>query len=181
MKYALTLLCALAIAGCAGVPVRTDHDADTRFETFRNFAWLEPAHDQVADPVLDSQLLGTKVRRAAVANLTARGYREVPADRADFLVTYHTASRERMRDSNVTIGWGFGRGYYHRGHRSIWVDQTYWNDSFQEGTLMLDVIDASSNRLVWRGWVSTRVHRDSFTDAAVERAVSDILARFPPG
>ncbi len=56
---------------------------------------------------------------------------------------------------------------------------------FEAGTIIVDVIDARTNRLVWRGWAQDSV------DAALEdrdrlvRMVDDGVARmfatFPPG
>jgi len=170
----------LVLAACAGVPTRSDFDASATFSELRSFAWLEPSYETVEDPLLDSQLLGAKVYRATVNALTARGYRQVETDQADFLVTYHTTSRERIRDSGVTVGFGISRGSYRRGGRHIFLGHNEWYESYQEGTLILDIIRADDNRLVWRGWMSDRVHRDRFTDEGVERTVRQIIEAFPP-
>ncbi len=170
----------LILAACASTPARTDYDDSATFADLRTFAWLEPAYESVEDPLLDSQLLGAKVRRATVSALSARGYVEVAMDQADFLVTYHTTTRERMRDSGFTVGFGIGRGSYRRGSRHIFLGHNDWNETYQEGTLILDIIRSADDRLVWRGWKSDRVYRDRFTDEGVERAVRNIIEAFPP-
>jgi hypothetical protein len=54
--------------------------------------------------------------------------------------------------------------------------------TFQESTLVLDLLDPSSDDLVWRGWgigiVGTR-DRDRGQEK-IEKGVRAILAEFPP-
>lgn len=164
---------------CAGPFVRSDFDSGADFGDYRSFAWLEPATADVENPLLDSPLLGRKIERAVLATLAGRGFASTAADDADFLVTYHTSVRERVRDSGVNVGLTFGSGYS-RGLRTIVVGDQFGANSYQEGTLMIDIIDAGTDELVWRGWSTANVHPDRYTDEAVTEAVQAILAKFPP-
>lgn len=175
------MLAALALGACAQTPVRTDHDPGADFASMQSFAWVTPAEARVEDPLLDSGLLARKIQHAAVTELTTRGYREAGSGEADFLVTYHTATRERIRDLYPThsFHWQYGRGF--RPYRGFGVGFHHSPvQSIREGTLIIDVIDARSGELVWRGWSSGEVHPRRFTDEAVATAVRDILTRFPP-
>ncbi len=181
MNKRLTFIAAVAIfaTACAGPFVRSDFDSSADFHDYHSFAWLDPATADVENPLLDSQLLGRKIERAVIATLTDRGFVAAGADDADFLVTYHTSVRERVRDSGVNVGFTFGSGY-RRGLRTIVVGDQFGADSYQEGTLMIDIIDAGTDELVWRGWSTANVHPDRYTDEAVAEAVRAILAKFPP-
>jgi hypothetical protein len=178
-KAVAVLVLALAIVACAGHSVRTDFDNSTAFDGFESFAWLEPLPGNVENPLLDSPLFGRKVRQSATAALAERGFIEVDEEAADFLITYHTSVRERLRDSGVSVGFSFGGGY-RRGVRSIVVGDQFGRDSYEEGTLMIDIIDARTDELVWRGWTASNVRPDRYTDEAVAEAVRAILAKFPP-
>lgn len=176
-RFSVPLL-ALSLAACAQTPVRTDHDPQADWSALRDFAWVTPQQVRVDDPMLDSQLLTRKVQRSTVAALTERGFREVPNPEAAFLVTYHTASRDRAYDpwprSSLHVGYGF-RGRYGFGfgmHHPV--------ETIREGTIIIDVIDAERGELVWRGWSSTTVHERRYTDEYVDQTVRAILARFPP-
>lgn len=180
----IVIAMALTLAACAGSRVATDYDDSARFDTLRTFAWLDPVVEEVEDPVLDSQLLTRKVQRAVADALLTRGYSrtEQPAD-ADFLVTYHTASRERLRDrGGFSIGLGIGRPWRH-GYGSMHVGDGYFPriEGYQEGTLIIDVLDADSRDLIWRGWVRNTVETRNYTDEAITAAVNEIIAEFPPG
>jgi hypothetical protein len=182
-RSAVMLCAALAAGACATHRVATDFDREVRFDQLRSFVWLEPAPEQIDDPLLDSPLLSRKIQRAAGDELVRRGYvQAASAAEADFFVTYHTTSRERIRDAGgVSFGFGYGTGY-RRGHHSIFVGDRFGRvESYQEGTLIIDIVDARTRQLVWRGWTRGAVHPARFTDEAVDRNVRDILSRFPPG
>jgi hypothetical protein len=54
---------------------------------------------------------------------------------------------------------------------------------YQAGTLVIDVVDARSNRVIWRGWAQTSVesvigHPDRLS-RMINDAVARMLARFP--
>ncbi len=184
LKSAVVALAALTLAACAGSRVATDYDGNARFDTLQTFAWLDPVVDEVEDPVLDSQLLTRKVQHAVANALLQRGYsRTEHAADADFLVTYHTASRERLRDrGGFSIGLGIGRAWRH-GYGSMHVGDGYFPriEGYQEGTLIIDILDADTRDLLWRGWVRNTVDAHNYTEEAITASVGEIIAEFPPG
>ncbi|MEX0899412.1 MAG: DUF4136 domain-containing protein [Gammaproteobacteria bacterium] len=184
IKHGVIALAALALAACAGSRVATDYDGSARFDTLQTFAWLDPVVDDIEDPVLDSQLLTRKVQRSVADALLQRGYsRTESAVDADFLVTYHTASRERLRDrGGFSIGLGIGRPWRH-GYGSVYMGDSYFPriEGYQEGTLIIDILDADTRDLLWRGWVRNTVDARNYTDEAIAAAVAEIIAEFPPG
>jgi hypothetical protein len=116
-----------------------------------------------------------RVREAVDAELATRGYRLVES-RPDFQVAAHVSTADRVR----IVDWGYT---YHP--RKSWSgggrDIDVWQ--YEEGTLVLDVIDPGQSALVWRGTASKAVDR-SWTpeerDAEARAAVQALLARFPP-
>jgi hypothetical protein len=171
------LLAAALIGGCA-TPVRSEYDQRANFDRFRSFAWVAPERDKVADPVLDSQLLDRRMRSAVQSELIARGYDLVSPDEADFLVTYHTSTRERIQPGTTRVSIG-----YHRGS-PFWWGGTFADTgarSYREGTIIIDIIDRAEGTLVWRGWSASEVRQDRYTDDRLRRLTSSILKDFPPG
>lgn len=183
MKYRLYLFVALLtvlVAGCAP-RVMVEQDTNASFSGYHTFAWLSPPATQVKDPILDSQILEGRVKQAVVAELVARGYREVAASEApDFTITYHTASKQQIESSGPSFSFGFVDSFP-SGFGSVVVPVGGNNvESREQGTLMLDVIDGHSKRLVWRGWTSGWVSQSNYSEKAVRQAVREILAKFPP-
>jgi hypothetical protein len=53
-------------------------------------------------------------------------------------------------------------------------------DNYQEGTLVIDVIDTRSQRLVWRGAHSRRLQRKALNAGEAQLVVDAVLLEFPP-
>jgi hypothetical protein len=76
-----------------------------------------------------------------------------------------------------TVPVGYGWGWWGFAGTETYVDQ------YEQGTLILDVIDAGSNKLIWRGSAAARVVDDKTPEERTRRvneAVEKILERFPP-
>lgn len=177
-----TALLVATLAGCAATP-RHEFDQAANFAELRTFSWLSPEHGDrevsVSHPVLDSPLLGQRVRQAATRELQERGYVAVE-ENPDFFVTYHTAERQEERSRSGTyMSLGYGRGHSPFFGSSVLLDLT--PRSFQEGTLIIDVVDARSDELVWRGWNDAVLSQRNFDQQRVNEAVDFILSAFPPG
>ena len=172
------VLLTLLLGGCAP-RVYTEQDDQARLEGYHNYAWLSPPAAPVRDPILDSQILESRVRHAVQGALTARGFQEVQVDAGpDFLVTYHTASKQKIESSGASLSFGFIDAFPH-GFGAVAVPVGGDVESRDEGTLMVDVIDAKSKRLVWRGWITGWLNQDNYSQEAVDSAVKDILDKFP--
>ncbi|MEE4298905.1 MAG: DUF4136 domain-containing protein [Pseudomonadales bacterium] len=173
----LTLLC-LLVAACASQPrIRYDSAPDADLAAAYTFSFLEPlGTDRDGYDTLLSQRLKAATRR----DLELRGYRYVEED-PDLLVNFGASLDERLR---VTSGPSTGVGYYwyRRGFYSGWVGYEDRVDSYREGTLNIDVVDAETMRMLWEGVAVGRVTDATIENAAqkIDDAVRDILRGFPP-
>jgi Domain of unknown function (DUF4136) len=174
---------ALLCLACAGVRVRTDYDDAVDFAKLSTFVWIDPPLREEAraegapdvDPFTHNTLVDKRVRDEVDAYLVAHGFRAArEGESPDFLLRYELVSREVTRDSPVFVTGGFGRYGY---GSAVGYSQS---NTYQEGTLILDVIDPSSERIAWRGWGISQ-SRDAHMDPErLHDAVTAILARFPP-
>ncbi|MEJ2417979.1 MAG: DUF4136 domain-containing protein [Exilibacterium sp.] len=174
-KVLATFLAGFILAGCAP-QIRTEYDKTNDFSRLKTFTWEPPETKKVQNPILDSELMTDRVYTAVKDVLTRRGYKEVDQG-ADFIVTYHTASKEKLRSSPFSIGIGYG--HYGRWNHSVIFDGPDIR-SEEEGVLILDVICCTSNKLVWRGWDTSLVSQQNYSETAVRKSVEQILAKFPP-
>jgi hypothetical protein len=176
----LPALCAAALAACATAP-RADYDPEVSFAGWTQWAWREPAR---AEPAFkyDSELVGRRVHRAAAEALGARGMREVPAGEARFFVTYALAAPGAAEASRPRMSIGVGVGSFGgRSASSVSIGgSTAVGDAGRDSTLFVDVIDARTGALAWRGWQSVRIEEGGRGTLALTRAVREILAGFPP-
>jgi hypothetical protein len=171
------ILCTITLttAGCATYTTHFDYDPDVRFAELKNYDWLSPT---IRGQTI-SELTVKRIKASTERQLIEKGYR-MDTVNPDFLIAIH-GGREKKVD---LIDWGYTYrgykhyhyGYYNRSHRIDIYE-------YQEGTLILDFVDAESRELIWRGSV-TRVIDPNATPEKRERvineAVAKILEKFPP-
>ena len=185
-RLALVSAAALALA-CASVHVSTDYDEGYDFARLSTFAWIDPPlreqarADQApdADPFTHNTLLDKRVRDEVEAWLTAHGYRAArEGESADFLLRYDLVSRDVTRDSPVFVSGGFGNYGYGWGS-GVGYGYSHSTD-YQEGTLILDVIDPATQRIAWRGSGTSDARDPHMKPERLHKSVTAILERFPP-
>lgn len=180
---ALAVAGLLALAGCAahGPDIRTDYDANTDFARFSTFAFMDREERGVTrtyDTIGDRRVIAAVTRE-----LEARGYRRVESD-PDLLVNFamSTEDVQEVRSVPSTVmpppWYGWRAGYYYP-----WPAYTYetWVDTYQRGTLFIDLVDPERRQLVWEGSAVGRITEAARGDpgAALDNAVSEIFARYP--
>jgi hypothetical protein len=176
-RFASILVAALALgSGCSNVHVETDWDPEADFAALRTWAWLEHASQETDHPLLKSPLLHERVQRAVEDELGMRGYRQVSANQADFRVGYHMSLEQKLDVLTIDRMYGYGR----------WGGWTYpetYVTEYQEGTLILDVVDARRGKLAWRGWAARPIYEQPSPEESeknIREAVAAILERYPP-
>jgi len=153
-----------------------EFDASFDFDRPETFAIVRPESGSPMSPILRRNIL-----TETATQLTNMGFREVsdPA-KADLLVSAHGTSK-RVVDS-VT----YSNVYYTRTYRrSSWVYFGGYPSQYittrEEGTLLLDIADAKTKELVWRGWGTRRFTLESeVTSAQIKESVRRLLRNFPP-
>lgn len=173
----LIIAAALAgiIAGCApSVTVRTDYEPGTNFSVYKTFTLG-------ADGTEGNPLAIQRIRRALVAQLTAKGLSQAPSD-GDLSVRAHV----RMRvDTKVDVwntgGWGYG--YYGRGWGGPYGNTYVDVRNVPVGTLVVDLVDRARNEAVWRGIAEGTVDQNATPQESEQRineAVARMFSHFPP-
>jgi hypothetical protein len=161
------------LAGCSGVRVDHDYDRSADFGSLRSYRWI--AATKTGDPALDNTLLRGRIRNAVDAALSAKGYRKADTGPVDFNVATHVSKQSKVDVESIPVGFGYGWGF---GATETEVDQ------YEEGTLMLDIVDSSATKLLWRGTGKTRLYpgqSPAERDREVSNVVNAILKSFPPG
>lgn len=127
--------------------------------------------DAEAPSPYSGPLVIERARRAVAAALTRAGYLETAKEKADFWVAAHFGTQEKVEVYNTGITYG---------HRGYWIDGRTVATTYTEGTLIIDVIDPASERLMWRGWASEELRGSGQSPERVQQVVDAIIGLFPP-
>ena len=179
----LTSICSfLIISACSGIPVSQDFEQGFDFSNLQTFAW-DANEDGQWGIASSNELVDRRIRSAIESTLTSRRFSQADAAKADFLVFYNVVVDQRIRSNNVSGGVSIGRSSRGR-HGSIGISTGSQIRTYEQGTLLIDVIDVANDKLVWRGSSAQALPDLSdpqrLTDH-INATVAAILEQFPPG
>lgn len=175
IKIFSSMLCTIALillVSCSTISVNQDYDPEYDFSKLKTYGFIPLASESGID-----QLSADKLGAAIKNELDAKGY--TVSDKADFGIALMFSSKTK---TNIqSYGYGYGYGYWGRPgmYGTGGVDVT----QYDEGTLVIDIIDMAEQKLVWRGIGSGAMEQSPTVEERTENinnAVNKILAQFPP-
>jgi uncharacterized protein DUF4136 len=169
-------------AGCAGQPVTTDYSPATSFSHFRTFALVSPP-----DTAAAQQLLDQRVSNAVQAQLTGKGLTQTDRQNADLFVGYGMVDKTHKEVYSYGNGWGWGGGWGWRYYRwgVAWPMTVQRRvETYTDGTVVVNLIDAKTKQVVWEGEVadvvSLPVGNPVSATKQIDGAVAKLFAKYPP-
>jgi hypothetical protein len=147
----IAALLALAVTPALAEKVYVDYDSAYDTAGVESFAWKETSETSLADT---NRLMHSRIVNGIEYQLALAGLAEDDGD-PDVYVTYHTStSRSIMVDTDF-YGYGYPStwGYFGRPYRGYGSSTTLVR-TFERGTLVIDIWDARSSKLIWRGTVA---------------------------
>ena len=199
-RFLSVLLVSVLMSGCATIAIQRDYDESASFVDYQTFSWIPAKNTQdVPGPYRDDGLLDKRIKRAVTNALAYQGYTEQPDGTPDFYVVYRVGLEEKGYSYGFGYPYGYGFGYghgfgHHSGfHRSFFGYGGYgypyggyggyggYGTTYTEGTLVIDIIDAGTNELVWRGSAVSPMSDETYDAKEINKVVEKILEEFPPG
>ena len=171
-------LIALA-AGCTTIKVASDFDPEADFSKLHSYAIHAAPADAVTDPRVDNSLLDERIRAALDTELSAKGFQKLRGGSPDFLVSFHVGVQSKLDVTTLNRSYPYYGGYYGAwgGYSETMVRE------YEQGTLIIDVIDPSTGNLIWRGSAQSEVKDLKTPEARTKRinvVVERVLKNFPP-
>jgi uncharacterized protein DUF4136 len=138
-------LSTLVVSACYSVRVQSLGRPSANFAQYRTFKILDAPHrpegapviprGPAAEPMLNNSITYDAGREFLKEALEARGFVEDKKN-PDFTVAFYASARERLNINN----WGYGYGY-----------GNFYVTEYTEGTVLIDLVDPDTKKLVWRG------------------------------
>jgi hypothetical protein len=168
---AALLLSASTTIGCAALTVNSYVEPRIDLRSYRTFNWAPADRLATGDPRLDNnQFFDERVRRQVERGLAGRGF-EQTTDAPDLLVHYHASVSQEIDTRNID------REYEHSDAHE------YEPQVYDAGTLVIDLVEARTNRLIWRGWaegnIDGLIDNQESLQKQIDEAVAHILSRLP--
>ncbi len=156
--------------GCGPtLQVKTDFDHHVTFQQYRSFRMGEGKVIEKG-AVTENTIVKDRVNAALRNGLMTRGL-QPGADHADLIARFAVGARTVTELEGVGYPLAIGMWGAYPGD--------FWVTEHPEGTLVIDLVDARSQKLVWRAYCVSQ--GTGMADAAlIEKAVLRALSRFPP-
>ena len=147
--------------------VKTDYDRSADFRQYKTYSWEKV---QTQDP-----LLVDRIKDAVNADLTAKGLTPVDSGGDIAIVAIEMTKNQHTLNTfydGFGGGWRWGGGF---GNATTTVD------NYKVGTLVVDLFDAKTKKIIWRGSSSDTLSDKSDKNIKnLDKGVQKMFDHFPP-
>jgi hypothetical protein len=170
-KLSILLLGISLLSGAAtlNAQVTTDYDHNANFASYKTYSWIKV---QSGDSLWDG-----RIQQDVDTQLAAKGWTKVDSN-GDAAVSAFRSTQNQQ--SLETFYNGFGGGWRWRGGGGMGMSTTT-TEVTKVGNLVVDVFDAHTHNLLWRGQDSQDL--SSNADKNIQKLQKDInsmFKHFPP-
>src|SRR6202022_1628823 len=149
--------------------VKTDFDRSADFSKYKTYSWEK---GQTPDPLWVS-----RIKEAVNAALTTKGLTPVESGGDIAIVAMETTQNQQTLN---TFYDGFGGGWRWRGGGGF-GNATTTVDPYKVGTLVVDLFDAHTKTIVWRGSSSDTLSDKSDKNIKnLDKGVQKMFEHYPP-
>jgi hypothetical protein len=171
----ITAVAVAGLAGCASMNVSSHIERGVNFTEYVTYDWGPPDNLPVGDPRLDNNPFFNDYLQGAVEKkLAAKGYERTAGKPADLLIHYHASVNQRLDVYRADQPYGYCYG-----------DCEPQVVDFEQGTLVIDLVDAKTKKVVWRGWAQDTmtgvIDNQDRLQKQVDEGVTKMMLLLPRG
>jgi hypothetical protein len=176
-RLAVAIAVTLAPALLLAQKVSYDYDKSASFASYKTYAHKDGTK-------VGQQLIDERIVNAIDTQLAAKGLTKNESS-PDVYVVYHVAFDKQKDISTFSSGYGGGYGPYGWGWGGMGGMSTSTTQvrDILVGTLVIDLADAKTKQLAWRGMgvkeVNTQANPEK-RDKSINEAVKKIFKNYPP-
>ncbi len=178
--FAVLTSVVLFMSCVAPIYVSEDYDRHANFPSYKTFDWM-PKPDKMPptarQAIESSPFLAKRIQDITAQILTAKGMTQSSVN-PDIVINYYVSFKERYDIAD----WGY---YYGRFWAYRWPYLgPYDYYAYQQGTLVLDFVDAKKKEMVWRGVADQAMpeydRSSSISEDDLRKIITKLLALYPP-
>ena len=168
--------------GCSSTKISSDYDKEADFTKYQDFHYLGWAKD--SDQILND-LDKRRIEEAFGSEFAKRGIKFVDASEADaavslFIVVDQKTGTTAYTDYYGGMGYGYGRAYPGWGWGGGMSTTRYQEYDYLVGTLVVDVFDTETKKLVWQGVSSGTINENTKNrEDRIRKVARAVMAKYP--
>jgi hypothetical protein len=166
------------IFSCSSVKITSDYDKEVDFTKYKSLSYYGWAKE--SDKILN-EFDKQRIEGAFATEFMNRGI-ELKQSGGDIVVSLFIVVDQKTGTTAYTThlgtgGWGYGPGW---GWGMGYSTTNYHQYDYLVGTLVCDVFDAKTKKLVWEGVVSGEVDENpNNRERNIPRVVRELMKRYP--
>jgi len=162
-RLGLVLAITVAVAGCAAMTVSSHIERSVNFTDYVTYDWGPPDQYPVGDPRLDANPFLTDYLMGAIEKqLDRKGYERALTGDVDLLVHYHTSVVQKVEVNEAAAPYGY-----------CYADCQPRVIEYEQGTIVVDLVDARTSKVIWRGWAQDVMNGVIDNQARLEKTVDE--------
>lgn len=170
-RISFFLLCAALFSSAVSMSaqVHTDFDHSANFASYKTYSWMKV---QAGDSLWDDRL-----KQDIDAQLTAKGWTRVDSGGDAVVSAFRSTDNQQTLE---TFYDGFGGGWRWRGFGGDGLSTTT-TEVTKVGNVIVDIFDANTKKLLWRGSDSGDLSSSSGKNIEkLQKDINSMFKRFPP-
>ncbi len=175
LRFSLILLFITSV-GCSSLTVNSDYDESYDMAAYKTFSWVPEPPEKTGDARFDNPILHDRIRQNILRTLSSMGFQEIEKGAPDFYVCHILSFENKVDVQTMQTYHPYSWQYPYRGFQTRVKE-------YKQGTLVIDIIDAKAEKLVWMGWASKRLRENPSQEESaktIKKVVREILEQFPP-
>jgi len=164
------------IVGCSPIYTSHDYDPDANFASYTSFSWMENQDVEKANQAKAGPFANDRIHKNIDKELSGKGLARQD-DGGDLLVIYYLNGKQVTEVMRTSYGgadmWASARV----GGGDAVVTEV------NEGMIIIDLLDAKSKTLVWRGTGENAMKADASTEEIynqLDKVIKKVMGEYPP-
>jgi uncharacterized protein DUF4136 len=172
VMFALIAMMFLFAGKSSAQQVKTDFDRSADFSQYKTYSWERVKTKDSLDV--------DRIKSAVNAALAAKGWTQVDSG-GDVSVVAMEITQNQQTLNTFYDGFGGGWGWRRFGGGGF-GEATTTTETYRVGTLVVDLFDTKTKKLLWRGTSSDTISNNSEKNIKnLDKGVEKLFKQFPPG
>jgi hypothetical protein len=170
--FALMAMMFLFAGKSSAQQVKTDYDRSTNFTQYKTYSWEQVKTKDSLDV--------DRIKSAVNAALAAKGWTQVDSG-GDVSIVAMEITKNQQTLNTFYDGFGGGWGWRRFGGGGF-GEATTTTETYKVGTLVVDLFDSKTKKLLWRGTSSDTLSNNSDKNIKnMDKGIEKLFKQFPPG
>jgi hypothetical protein len=166
-RLLFVLMVTIAFAGCAAMTVSSHIERNVNYAEYVTYDWGPPDNLPVGDPRLDNNPFFRDYLMGAIEKkLAGKGYERAVTGEPDLLLHYHASVSQKLDVYETDSRYGYCYG-----------DCEARVVNYEEGTIIVDVVDRKTSKVIWRGWAQEAMNGIIDNQDRLEKQVNEGVTR----